>query len=423
MELPQFNYAQKSAYQQIVEREIVTEIRHPTVMQDNLTSLNFDFSLSDNEFMVMSETYLYLRCKAQVKGADGNLTTAETDYAKVAPVNYLLNTMIKQATIEINGVPVTPSTNTFAYKAYLESLLMYNNDARKSHLTAAGVIGTFEERSASLKKGNEFDLMGRIHFDLTHQPRPVPGGCQVSIKLDLNSPQFYMISKDAALKPSLKLEEAVLHVRRAIVSPSALKRIYGPSRKVLRLPYEKTYVRNFPIRRGALEEPLEDVCRGRLPRRLFFCMVSTPAYHGAYTSDPLKFENFGLTSFACYIDGVQYPTQAYRPKFAEGLCVKEYIGLVQALNQNNTDSYAAISYDEFKTSKCILAVNLSPDCFDYEGYNGVTNPPREGTLRIQVGFDKATAEPIQGLIYMEFDSEIAVGSGGVVADVSAIDTR
>jgi len=330
--------------------------------------------------------------------------------------------MIKQATIEINGTPITPSTSTFAYKAYLESLLMYNADARKSHLTAAGVIGDFETRSASLKKGEEFDLMGRIHFDLTHQPRPIPGGCTVSVKLDLNSPQFYFEVRNASLEPSLKITEAVLNVRRAIVSPTALKRIYAPSRKMLKIPYEKSYVRNFPIRKGALDEPLEDVCRGRLPRRLFFCMVNSNAFHGSLGSNPFEFQNFNINSFACYIDGVQYPTQAFKPNVEKDLCVKEYIGLIQALNQNNTDSYANISYDEFRKSKFILGVNLQPDCFD-EGYNGVTNPPREGTLRIQVGFSKETTEAIQGLIYMEFDSEIIVGPTGVVADINVIDTR
>lgn len=450
MELPQFDYGQKTVYQNVVEREVVTEVRHPT-LQGDITSLHFDFSLSENEFMVMSETYLYLRLQlllnkagadavvankpdavaANKPGEDGRMVNdqppdvvVDNDYAKVAPVNYLLNSMIKQATIEINGMPVTPSSNTFAYKAYLESLLMYNKDARESHLTAAGVIGDFEKRSASLKKGEKFELMGRIHFDLTHQPRPFPGGCNVSVKLDLNPAQFYLCCADDVLfKPTLKIHDAVLHVRRAIVSPSALKRIYAPSRKALRIPYEKSYVRSFPIRKGALEEPLEDVCRGRLPRRLFFCMVDGAAYHGTYKTDPLALEDFGLNSFACYVDGVQYPTQAFKPSVKEGLCVKEYIGLVQALNQNNTDSYANISYDEFCNEKFILGVNLQPDCFDYEGYNGVQNPPREGTLRIQVGFEKETEKPIQGLIYLEFDSEIGVGPTGVVSDVNVVDTR
>lgn len=418
MELPQFNYGHKNQHQHIVEREVVTEIRHPT-LQDNMSALHFDFALAENEFMVMSETYLYVKCQAQIKNS-AEATSLE-DFAKVAPLNYMLNSMIKQATIEINGTSVTPSTNTFAYKAYLESLLMYNKDARTSHLTAAGIIGPFQQRSAMLNGGDEFELMGRIHFDLTHQPRPIPGGCSVSIKLDLNSPQFVFQSSDSAVKPKLKICEALLSVRRAVVSPLALRRIYA--QKHLAIPYEKSYVRNFPIRKGALEEPLEDICRGRLPRRLFFCMVSSQAYHGDYAKDALEFKHFNLNSFACFVDGVQYPTQAYRPNMSANHCIKEYVGLVQTLNQNNTDSYAGISYDEFRNNKFILGVNLAPDCFDYDGYNGVTNPPREGTLRIQLGFATETTEAIQGLIYLEFDSEIGVGPTGIIADISSVDTR
>lgn len=404
MELPQFSYVTKPDFQDVVEREVVTEIR-PGQLHDNISTLQFDFNLAENEYLVMSETYIYVKARVEMTKLDSKAADAD-DWKTVVPINYLLNTMFQQATVELNGNPITPSTNTFPYKAYLESMLAYSDDARKSHLTAS-LWNTDDKRKKVIEGGKEFDLMGRIHFDLTHQPRAIPGNVAVSIKLQLHSQQFIFVSE--TLKPKLKLSDVVLYVRRAIVSNKASIKLH---KRQLKLPLPKTYVRAFPIRRGALDEPMEDVCRGRVPKRIFFFMVDSDAFNGSYKTNPFEFKHFGLNYFACYVDGVQFPMQAYKPNMKNGLCAREYIGLIQALNQNSTESFAKISYEDFKSKYFILATTLEPDCFDAD--TTLTNPPREGTLRIQLGFSEATTTNITGLIYLEFDSELNISPDGLI---------
>ena len=55
----------------------------------------------------------------------------------VAPVNLFLHSLFSQVDISLNGTQVISSTNTYPYRAMLETLLSYGGDAKKSQLTSA----------------------------------------------------------------------------------------------------------------------------------------------------------------------------------------------------------------------------------------------------------------------------------------------
>ena len=54
----------------------------------------------------------------------------------VAPVNNWLHALFSQVDVYLNGTLVTPSTNTYAYRAYIETLLSYGPDAKDTQLTS-----------------------------------------------------------------------------------------------------------------------------------------------------------------------------------------------------------------------------------------------------------------------------------------------
>ena len=53
----------------------------------------------------------------------------------VGPVNNWLYSLFSQVDVYLNGTLVTPSTNTYAYHAYIETLLSYGTDAKDTQLT------------------------------------------------------------------------------------------------------------------------------------------------------------------------------------------------------------------------------------------------------------------------------------------------
>ncbi len=55
----------------------------------------------------------------------------------IAPVNNFLHSLFRQVDVYLNGKQVTPAMGTYAYRAYLETLLNYDVSSKGSQLTSA----------------------------------------------------------------------------------------------------------------------------------------------------------------------------------------------------------------------------------------------------------------------------------------------
>ena len=81
-------------------------------------------------------TYGDLDLKLFVKGKlqnEDNTVISETDYTVV--VNNLLHSLFSQCTMYLIGTQITQATELYPYRAYIETLSTYGNDAASSHLT------------------------------------------------------------------------------------------------------------------------------------------------------------------------------------------------------------------------------------------------------------------------------------------------
>ena len=136
---------------------------------------------SGDDYLDLANTMLHVQAK--VTRADG----ADLDMADpVGPVNNLLHSLFSQVDVYLKGTLVTPSTNTYAYRAYIETLLSYGTDAKATQLTsqlwhkdtaihmdAAEIIDGvaanegFKARRANIVRSRVVDMMGRLHVDLS----------------------------------------------------------------------------------------------------------------------------------------------------------------------------------------------------------------------------------------------------------------
>ncbi|GFW84582.1 uncharacterized protein TNCV_3107171 [Trichonephila clavipes] len=71
----------------------------------------------------------YLHVKVKVTYLDG---TSLAENEPVAPVNLFLHALFGQVEVALND---SSSSNTYPYRAYVETLLNYGEDAKKSLLT------------------------------------------------------------------------------------------------------------------------------------------------------------------------------------------------------------------------------------------------------------------------------------------------
>ena len=87
-----------------------------------------------DEYIDLSKTILTVTGKIT---AEGGATLTGGNQTSVAPVNDFLHSLFNQVDVYLNGKQVTPAMATYAYRAYIETLLNYDVSAKKSQFTSA----------------------------------------------------------------------------------------------------------------------------------------------------------------------------------------------------------------------------------------------------------------------------------------------
>ena len=97
--------------------------------------IEFDISGTGEDYIDFGNTMLYV--KAKVTALDGTNLPAD---AAFGPVNLFLHSLFSQVDISLNGTLITASTNTYPYRAMMETLLSYVRRRRKVFATYVCVV-------------------------------------------------------------------------------------------------------------------------------------------------------------------------------------------------------------------------------------------------------------------------------------------
>ena len=80
-------------------------------------------------YLDLANTYLRIRAKV-VRGVGTDLAPD----TPVAPVNNWLHSIISKVDVCLNDTLVTPSSNTYPFRAYVDTVLSYGAEAKKTQL-------------------------------------------------------------------------------------------------------------------------------------------------------------------------------------------------------------------------------------------------------------------------------------------------
>jgi len=97
----------------------------------------FDVCGSGDDYVDCANTMLHVKAKV-TNEKDTDLAVG----AAVGPVNLFLHSLFSQVDISFNGTLITFSTNTYPYRAMIETLLSYGMDAKTSQLTPPSTTKT-----------------------------------------------------------------------------------------------------------------------------------------------------------------------------------------------------------------------------------------------------------------------------------------
>ena len=226
---------------------------HPVSMLTDNGPIEFSIPGSGEDYIDLTNTFLHLGVK--ITGADGaNIA----DAAAIGLVNLLMHSRFSQVDVALNDKLVSSSTNTYAYWAYLETLLNYGKEAKESQLisvmwykdtaskmderavVAAGENKGFVKRASFTQSSKVVDIMGRIHSDIFFQEKLLMNGIGVRIRLVRSKDSFSLESTDTAPAYKIKIARAVLRARKVRISNS----VYLVHAKALELANA-----TYPIRR------------------------------------------------------------------------------------------------------------------------------------------------------------------------------
>ena len=166
---------------------------------------------------------------------NGNGTDIVAD-TPVAPVNNWLHTLFSQVDVYLNDTLVTPSSNSYPFRSYVETLLRYGAEAKKTQLTSqlwykdtaghmagttinAGNLGLVE-RGRHLAESRVVDMMGQLHVDLFLQDRFLLNSVDVKIRLVRSKDAFSLMADGQNPDYKVRIGEALLFARKAVLSPN-----------------------------------------------------------------------------------------------------------------------------------------------------------------------------------------------------------
>ncbi len=393
---------------------------HPISSISGGAPIEFDVTASGDDYLDLASSFLQV--KAKITRANGdNLDAADT----VGPVNNFLHSIFSQVDVSLNGTLITSSMNTYAYRAYIESLLSYGLEAKTSQLTSAlfykdqagkmdkpnPLAATAAERNSGLVERQAFgaesrvvDMIGRIHADIFFQDRYLLNEVNVKIKLVRSNDAFcLMATGDQQFK--VVVTAASLLIRKVKISPS----VYLAHAKVLesataKYPIRRVICKPFTIPAGYLDVSHEKLFSGQLPTRLIVGLVDNTAYNGDRGRNPFNFQHFSLTEIGVYLDGQLHGLKSLKLDFAAGQYVAAFAGMFGGTNKINRDEGNDISRSDYANGYALFAYDLTPDLAETDH----VNLTRQGTVRLDLKFSAALAFTVTVVAYAEFENMIEI---------------
>jgi len=387
---------------------------HPLTTVTDGSPIEFDISGTGEDYIDFSNTMLYVRAKVTQNNGDDL-----ADDAAVGPVNLFLHSLFSQVDISLNGTLITASTNTYPYRALLETLLSYGEDAKKTQLTsalfykdqagrmdsvdfaAAAVNGGLAKRRALVAGSREFDMMGRLHADIFFQDRYIINEVGIKIKLVRSKDLFCLMG---ACK--VKILHAAMFVRKVKLMPSVfLAHAKTLERGTAKYPIRRVVCKSFAVPQNYLDVSHEKLFSGQLPTRIVIGLVSNRAFNGHAGSNPFNFQHFNLSEIGLYLDGQQqHAVRPIQPDYAHGQYIRAYNSLFVGTGKIYKDEGLYITREDYGNGYALYAFDLTADLGEDDHFSLV----QQGSVRLALKFSQALAATITVVAYAEFENVIEV---------------
>ncbi|GBL72976.1 Uncharacterized protein F54H12.2, partial [Araneus ventricosus] len=306
--------------------------------------VEFHISGSGDEYLDLADSYIHVTAK--ITKSDG---APLPDNEPVAPVNLFLHSLFSLVDVSLNDRIISSASNTYPYRAYLETLLNYGEDAKKSLLSCEAffkddkpyqVDPVSEEACESLKKryqlmanSRTLDMIGQLHCDIFQQNRLMLNLVDMKIKMIRSKPNFCLLSTNNS-EYNVVLEHASLFVRKAKVSPGvSLGHAKALEKTSAKYPIDRVVCKTYSIPKGSLSFMQDNVFLGSMPKRLIITFVKNAAINGQYSLNAFNFKHHKLNFLGIYLDGQPVPCKPMELNYESENYIRAYHSLFSGFNR------------------------------------------------------------------------------------------
>ena len=404
---------------QVVLQQAQWNDYHPlNNVSNNDGPIEFSVNGSPDEFIDLNNTMLQLQLKLVNAVNNADLT----DDDQVVCVNNWLHSAFSDVQLAINGTLVEGGDHMYPYKAYLSNLLIFDRGTKETQLQSSGWfqdthgqmnttantnIG-YKDRKAWMGKSKLVEMCGPLLLDMTQQNKYLLQNTDFTIKLLRSKPDFQVLYTAVANKATnftVVIQKAILHVRRVKALPSIMNEIEQQlNLENASYPLQRTQMLTYTITSGSQSHIKDALFRGRMPKAVFVGLVGNRNFNGDKITNPFDFAHQNVNHMALYKEGESIPFKPFTPDYTNDLYMREYVSLLQTLNQYNSSENLNITPAQYKEGYCIYGFNLAPDL----NIAGHAQTLTDGNLRLEVGFSAATTEVLNVVVMGIFDGKVEI---------------
>ncbi len=395
-------------------------IYRPLSSLENQSVIEFVCNGNSDTYIDLSS--IHLRIKMQLLKGDGKPHVKEATgvtSTQGGVINNMLHSLFRNVSVSLNNKTINSNDGNYAYRAYVETLLNYGEDACKTHLelagwytdnknldTFAGLDG-FIKRKTLLVNSNVVELYGKVHADMLNQPLLLLNNVDVRLTFTLNKPEFYILNDTATDDSIFKIIEATIFVKHCTINPNVLiahhKMLETTNAKY---HYKRCEIKSFTVAAKGNTYNLDNIVLGRLPTNLIFFMVDNSAYTGIRKKNPFNFKHNKISFCELSVNGKAHPPTPLIQGYSENTELsRAYASLFSTTGLLHSPHGNLITMDMFEQGYFMIAYDLTPDT---SACGTCSSLEDQGNIRLDVRFETNLSSTITCLVYMEFDATLQI---------------
>ena len=412
----------------VTNKNYAVTVSDPTAVPVGEAPITFVIQ-SDANFLNFQESLLRFKLKIVLENG-GDLPAAMSNHVGFVP--NIFHSIFNMVRVRVNDHPVTPASDLYSYKAYIDTLFSKTMETTNIDLLSGGdfnVAGEDEfgdanpswaRRAALCNLSALQEYSGQLAVDFLKCSRNILPNTKVEIVL-FPQPARFAIQRDghnAVANTNFKyvIQDCQFMIRREEVSSTALLAIESRLAKdMASYYYPLGGVKPYNLAQGIFSYRADDIFNNQLPIKLLVAFTRSTSFNGTYASSPFYLNPTDeIEHVEFFKNGVRLGQQRTQPinLAAAGTDIHiAYRELNKAVNGARGGSGLPYPVSQFRLGLFFAALDLTPDGCDDMSHR---YPTELGAVSVYVKFRNQLPHALEMLVYGVFQEELNINQSRAV---------